>query len=110
MEAYRTRAYRIINNEILARELAAEELVKFDSRQSYLEWVESWKDFYKSLATKQREIRLELKKPHSTLPYFGAGLMGERQMNKWYLRILLEARRIGKRRSWEMKQDAMKKV
>lgn len=32
--------------------------------------------------------------------------MGERQLNKWYLRILLQARRIAKERSWQMKQDS----
>lgn len=102
-------SYKITYNPVLAEELAAEELVKFTDKQGYLDWIVNWKDFYKNLAARQREIRLELKKPHSTFTQPGidaSALMSERQTNKWYLRILLQARRIAKKRSWKMKQDS----
>ena len=85
--------------------LTAEELVKFTDKQSYLDWVVAWKNFYKDLAQRQRHLRIELSKPHSTLPYYGAGYMSERLTNKLWLTILLEARQIGKRRSWEQKKQ-----
>jgi hypothetical protein len=37
---------------------------------------------------------------------YAGNLMSERHSNKWHLRILLEARRIAKKRSWQMKQDS----
>lgn len=104
-DAYWATSYKIHNNPALVLELTAEQLLEFTDKQSYLEWVKSWKAFYKGLADRQRELRLELKKPHGTLGFAAGVLMSERQTNKWYLRILLEARRIAKRRSWQMKQD-----
>ena len=85
--------------------MTAETLVKFTDKMSYLDWVSAWKKFYKNLADKQRQLRIELSKPHLELPYYGAGYMSERHTNKLWLTILLEARRIGKRLSWEQKKQ-----
>lgn len=116
-EIYWKHSYKIHNNAVLVNELTAEELLDFTDKQSYLEWVKHWKDFYKALAAEQKQLRIDLSKPHNVYiktewgEYLEASVKMElRQTNKFYLRILLEARRIAKRRSWQMKQDALTKV
>lgn len=89
--------------------MAAETLVKFTDKASYFDWVSGWKEFYKSLATRQRHLRIELSKSHAYLEYHKsgsvAGMMSERHVNKLWLTILLEARQIGKRLSWQIKKQ-----
>lgn len=107
MDIYGRHNYTIKNNPALVYILTAEELVEFTDKASYLEWVKSWKDFYRIFAIRQYLLRIDLSKPHSE--YTGwevSDKMMERHRNKLILRILLEARRVGKRLSWQMKQDS----
>ena len=103
-EIYLNNCYKIHNNNALVLILTGEELVKFTDKASYLDWVKSWKIFYKDLAGKQRQLRIELSKPHIDIDSV-AYKMGERQINKLWLTILLEARKAGKRLSWQQKQQ-----
>lgn len=97
-------------------EVAAERLVLvkdgdtiinyFHDKESYLEWVAEWKAVWKRRSEEQRKLRIQLSKPHKTVPRVGL-LQGQRVMNKMYLRTLLHARRYAKRISWQMKQEVL---
>ncbi len=105
-EIYRYHSYRIIHNDVLVLILTAEDLAKFTDKKSYLEWVVAWKDFYKNLAARQRQLRIELSKPHSIYTYNDlASKMSERHNNRLILAILLEARKVGKKLSWQQKKQ-----
>ena len=101
---------------------AAEEFMTFTDKASYLQWVEEWKEAWKKLSQEQKELRILLSQPHENLGYdeheYGdchrwtikyprAGYkQSKRHANKEYLRLLLKIRMMGKKKSWQMKQES----
>ena len=100
---------------------AGENLCDFYSKESYLDWVDEWKELWNLLSYEQREIRIALSKSHVS-PDLTESIQPEgygykiskldyyrmiRWQNKWILRILLHAREFGKLKSWEMKLKQM---
>jgi len=84
------------------------------SKDAYLQWVREWKEEYKKVSTRLRELRIELSKPHvlSIIDYgrwkyttsSATPLLSEAYPLRIYARQLLELRKSGKELSWAEKQ------
>ena len=95
---------------------AAEEFCNFTDKASYLEWVSEWKKSWKELSKEQTEIRIQLSKPHDSLGFVeseggwrwprAAFLQSKKGTNRYRLHILMAIRRVGKKKSWQMKQES----
>ena len=93
----------------------------FHTKEEYLKWVQMWKDEYKPLAERQREIRKIITQPHTVIKktewylpnthrvgeYDVGSLMHKKIMNRWRLRWLLEKRKEAKERAGRQRERSL---
>lgn len=95
----------------------------FHNKEEYLFWVKKWKEEYKPLAERQKEIRKIITQPHTVIKsenwyennthmvgeHKVGQLMCEKWENRWRLRWLIEKRLEAKEWAGILRRNQLKK-